>query len=120
MSPARPDPRPQVRERDGVVTLPASTCGACGYVVAGTVATCARCGGETAASDAGPRGRVWAATVVRIPVPGRTPPYGLAYVDLDDGPRVLAHFAAEAAPAVGSTVALAPQSEAGDLTVVPA
>lgn len=28
---------------------------------------------------------------MRIPVPGRTPPYALAYVDLDDGPRVLAH-----------------------------
>lgn len=28
---------------------------------------------------------------MRVPVPGRTPPYGLAYVDLDEGPRVLAH-----------------------------
>ena len=41
----------------------------------------------------GPSGTVWSSTVVRVPVPGRTPPYGLAYVDLDNGPRVLAHVA---------------------------
>jgi uncharacterized protein len=120
MSTSRPDPRPQVREEGGAWTLPSSTCADCGYVVAGTVPACPRCGGETAATAAGPRGRVWAATVVRIPVPGRTPPYGLAYVDLDDGPRVLAHTAGDEALAVGSTVELAPQSAAGDLTVVPA
>jgi uncharacterized protein len=120
VSARRPDPRPQVAETDGVVTLPASTCTECGYAVAGTLAACPRCGGETVASEAGPGGRVWASTVVRIPVPGRTPPYGLAYVDLDDGPRVLAHFPGDAALAVGSTVVLAPQSDDGDLTVVPA
>ncbi len=120
MSPARPDPRPRVREEDGVATLPASTCTECGYVVAGEVPACRRCGGETAASAAGPRGRVWAATVVRIPVPGRTPPYGLAYVDLDDGPRVLAHTVGDAALPVGATVELALQSADGDLVVVPA
>jgi uncharacterized OB-fold protein len=109
-----------VGEEGGVLRLPASTCGECGYVVAGSIPDCARCGGETAASAAGPRGRVWASTVVRIPVPGRTPPYGLAYVDLDDGPRVLVHTDGDAALPVGSTVELAPQSAAGDLTVVPA
>ncbi|MEU1692872.1 OB-fold domain-containing protein [Streptomyces hirsutus] len=36
-----------------------------------------------------PRGSVWASTVVRIDVGTRRPPYGIAYVDLDDGPRVL-------------------------------
>lgn len=120
MSPVRPDPRPQVRVDDDVVTLPASTCTECGYVVAGACPACARCGADTAPSAAGPQGRVWASTVVRIPVPGRAPPYGLAYVDLDDGPRVLAHTPGDVALAVGSTVALAPPSEAGDLTVVPA
>lgn len=35
--------------------------------------------------------------MVRVPVPGRTPPYGLAYVDLDDGPRILAHVADDVA-----------------------
>lgn len=39
----------------------------------------------------GPAGVVFSATVLRIAVPGRTPPIALAYVDLDDGPRLLAH-----------------------------
>lgn len=52
---------------------------------------------------------MWSATVVRIPVAGRTPPYALAYVDLDDGPRVLAHVVAgngDTAPSVGARVRL--------------
>ncbi len=116
----RPDPRLRVREEDGAVTLPVSTCEECGYVAAPEVPACPRCGAPTTAGAAGPRGRVWASTVVRIPVPGRTPPYGLAYVDLDGGPRVLAHSAGKEPLAVGSVVELAPQSGAGDLTVVPA
>ncbi|HEX8754087.1 MAG TPA: OB-fold domain-containing protein, partial [Solirubrobacterales bacterium] len=68
----------------------------------------------------GPLGTVWAATVVRIPVPGREPPYGLAYVDLEDGPRVLAHAPGEEPLAVGSAVRLGPLGPAGDLTVAPA
>lgn len=39
----------------------------------------------------GPNGTVFSSTVLRIPVPGRTPPFTLAYVDVDDGPRILAH-----------------------------
>ncbi|OSY43146.1 MULTISPECIES: Zn-ribbon domain-containing OB-fold protein [Pseudonocardia] len=52
---------------------------------------CPSCGGAVEPAEFGPGGTVWSSTVVRIPVPGRTPPYPLAYVDLDDGPRVLAH-----------------------------
>jgi uncharacterized OB-fold protein len=55
---------------------------------------------------------------VRVPVPGRTPPYGLAYVDLDDGPRILAH--APGTPDVGARVRLAPKTPDGDLAVTPA
>jgi uncharacterized OB-fold protein len=56
--------------------------------------------------------------VFRVPLPGRDPPYVLAYVDLDDGPRVLAHVPgpAERVP-VGSRVRVAGRSELGDLTV---
>jgi uncharacterized OB-fold protein len=61
---------------------------------------------------------VWSATVVRIPVPGRTPPFALAYVDLDDGPRVLAHVpGAQAAPAVGARARLVAPTDSGDLAV---
>jgi uncharacterized OB-fold protein len=52
--------------------------------------------------------------VVRVPVPGRTPPYALAYVDLDDGPRVLAH--ADDAVPIGARVRLA-ESAQGDVRI---
>lgn len=52
---------------------------------------CPVCGGTCDLAEFGPGGAVFAATVLRVPVPGRTPPYSLAYVDLDDGPRILAH-----------------------------
>jgi uncharacterized OB-fold protein len=116
----RPDPRPPVEVNGYLVTLVASRCGACGYVAAGAGPACPVCGAEVSPVSCGPGGVVWAATVVRIPVPGREPPYGLAYVDIDDGPRVLAHTPGDEALAVGSSVALAPLSPAGDLTVVPA
>jgi uncharacterized OB-fold protein len=116
---ARPDPRPQVREEDGAFVLVAAACGECGYVVAGEVPACPLCGGVMRPAAAGPRGRVWAATVVRIPVPGRAPPYGLAYVDLENGPRVLAHTPGEQPLAVGLEVELAAPGAAGDLEVVP-
>lgn len=66
-------------------------------------------------AEFGPFGTVWSATVVRIPVPGRTPPYGLAYVDLDDGPRILAHVAdSERAVPIGARVRLLPGAADGD------
>lgn len=116
----RPDPRPPVEIDGEVVTLVASRCDACGYVTAGRVPACPVCGADVSLTRAGPRGAVWASTVVRIPVPGREPPYGLAYVDLEDGPRVLAHTPGEAALPVGSSVVLGPLNGSGDLTVVPA
>jgi uncharacterized OB-fold protein len=63
----------------------------------------------------GPEGQVWSSTVLRVPLPGRRPPYGLVYVDLDDGPRVLGHSRAEATPAVGERVTLQTVSDLGDL-----
>ena len=66
-------------------------CTACRYPTTEPVARCPVCGGATEAAAFGPGGTVFSATVLRVPVPGRTPPYGLAYVDLDDGPRILAH-----------------------------
>ena len=65
-------------------------------------------------AEFGPDGTVWSATVVRIPVPGRMPPYALAYVDLDDGPRVLAH--ADDAVPIGARVRLK-ESTDGDVRV---
>lgn len=113
-----PDPRSAVVERDGAVWLAGVRCRRCAYPVAGARPRCPVCGGPVAAAEFGPEGTVWAATVVHVAVPGRTPPYGLAYVDLDDGPRVLAH--APERTAVGIRVRLAPKTAAGDLAVMPA
>lgn len=118
MSPV--DPRPPVESEGEVVTVVGSSCTACGYVVAGVEPACPICGAQTTRAACGPGGSVWASTVVRIAVPDRQPPYGLAYVDLENGPRILAHTPGEAALPVGSSVLLGPLSAAGDLTAVPA
>jgi uncharacterized protein len=79
---------------------------------------CSRCLGPVASDRFGPGGVVWSSTVVRIAVPGRTPPYTLAYVDLTDGPRVLAEvLGVTERVKVGTVVTLGPQSEIGNLTV---
>lgn len=79
---------------------------------------CMRCNGPLNEATFGPRGRIWSSTVVRVPVPGRTPPYALAYIDLDDGPRVLAHVVgAVDRPTVGAIVRVAGQTADGDLAV---
>jgi uncharacterized OB-fold protein len=113
------DPRPAVEIDGALVTLVGSRCEDCDYVSVGEVPACPVCGAATARVACGPRGSVWASTVVRIPVPGREPPYGLAYVDLEHGPRVLAHSAGELPLPVGAAVTLGPPSPLGDLTVVP-
>jgi uncharacterized protein len=99
----RVDPRPLVE--DG--RLRGARCVACRYPLAFPRPHCPLCGDETAPETFGPAGHVWASTVVRVAVPGRRPPYGLAYVDLDDGPRVLAQVAdADDAVAIGARVQL--------------
>jgi len=118
---AAPDSRPAVRTApDGGLRLLGVRCERCGHVVAGARPRCPVCAGTVSDAEFGPEGTVWAATVVRVPVPGRTPPYGLAYVDLDAGPRILAHAPGDAALAVGARVRLAPKTSAGDLAVTPA
>jgi len=66
----------------------------------------------------GPGATVFSSTVLRIPVSERTPPFTLAYVDMDDGPRILAHVhGAEEALVPHSRVVLAGWSEHGDPVV---
>ena len=66
----------------------------------------------------GPGGTVFSSTVLRIPVPGRTPPFTLAYVDVDDGPRILAHVGGlDEALVPESRVALSGWTELGDPVV---
>ena len=61
---------------------------------------------------------MWSSTVVRVPIPGRMPPAVMAYVDLDDGPRVLCHIGSgtERLP-IGSRVRVVGVTAHGDLEV---
>lgn len=101
------DPRPQVHMSEEPVVV-GVRCLSCGHPMATPRPRCAACGGQVEQADFGPAGTVYASTVVRITVGDRTPPYALAYVDLDEGPRILAHVAGDevGAPAVESRVRL--------------
>lgn len=116
------DPRPKVVHDGHDSAVLGVRCTDCGYPVAFERPACPVCSGRVAEQRFGPGGTVFASTVVRIPVGDRIPPYALVYVDLDDGPRVLA--ATPSAPGsettgvpVGSRVRLVGVSEAGDPVV---
>lgn len=118
--PSTTDPRPQISEGpDGSRRVTGRRCRSCSAVAAFAWPRCPECRGEVEPADFGPDGTVWSSTIVRIPVPGRTPPYALAYIDLDDGPRVLAHVdgAADTPAPIGSRVRLSRPSPEGDLVV---
>ncbi|MEM9042413.1 MAG: OB-fold domain-containing protein [Actinomycetota bacterium] len=98
--PTPADPRPIVI--DDVVL--GSRCPSCGHASVRRGGRCERCLDEVVDATFGPRGTVWSATTVHIRVGDRRPPFALAYVDLDGGPRVLAHVDGPDTPPVGSTV----------------
>jgi len=112
------DPRAELAEHDGRWVVRGFRCTKCGYRLASERPRCPVCRGPIEAHEYGPGGVVWAATVLRAGVPDRQPPLGLAYVDLDDGPRVLCHFGGGAdvpdAPPPGTRVELAGLTDQGD------
>lgn len=112
----QPDPRPQIRQGDSTATIDGATCTSCGLHTLSTAGRCPECRGELTGATFGPHGLVWSSTVVRVPIPGREPPYPMSYVDLTDGPRVLCHMAgpSEVVP-VGSSVRLCGMTAEGDL-----
>jgi uncharacterized protein len=75
---------------------------------------CPRCQGPVVDDSFTPSGSIWASTVVAIPVGNRKPPFALAYIDLDDGPRVLAHLALPESAPIGTRVTVT-AVESGDL-----
>ena len=111
------DPRPRVDESAGLALL-GVRCTMCSHPMATPRPVCAACGGPVTEARFGPDGVVYSSTVVRIAVGDRTPPYALAYVDLDDGPRILAHVAGgeATAPKVASRVRLT-KPTSGDVVV---
>jgi uncharacterized protein len=59
-------------------------------------------------------GTIWSSTVVAIKVGTRRPPFALAYLDLDDGPRVLVHLAEPAVAPIGTRARIT-HTDDGDL-----
>lgn len=86
-----------------------------GHVTAERVRRCPVCREAVEAQATAPSGEVWSWTICHL----EADPYGLAYVDLNDGPRVLARFDARHPLEVGGSVRVAPNLD-GDLEVVPA
>lgn len=113
------DPRPVMAEDGDRWVIKGFRCDACGYHLAVSRPRCPVCRGALSEHDFGPEGTVWSGTVMRAGVPDREPPIGLAYVDLDDGPRVLCHVATNDGEepqvlAPGTRVALAGLTEQDD------
>lgn len=108
------DPRPELRGN----TVVGSRCRACRYPSAPPAPWCPVCQcRESDVAEFGPGGTVWSSTLVHIPVGRWTPPYALAYIDLDAGPRVIAHLQSPEALRVGTRVRVIGGDEGGDLIV---
>ena len=107
------DPRPVVE--DGLVL--GVRCSRCNHPMAPATALCTRCAGPVARAVFGPTGQVWSSTVVRIGVGERQAPYTLALVDLDQGPRILAHLTATEVVPPGTEVEVTGQTDRGDVEV---
>lgn len=115
------DPRPATQESGGDSrTLRGVRCEACGHPLAQRSPRCPDCGGILADAAFGPGGVVWSWTTVRVATEGREPPYTLAYIDLDDGPRVLAHVRPVVQVRTGDRVRLVAATTQGDPQVEPA
>lgn len=113
------DPRPAVTSAG---LLEGGVCAACGMPLLYCPPLCPECGGQVRPASFGPDGTVWSSTVLRIRVSDRLPPAALAYVDLDGGPRLLAHLpdgSSEALPP-GARVRMIGRNEHGDPLVAEA
>ncbi|GAA1512682.1 Zn-ribbon domain-containing OB-fold protein [Nocardioides humi] len=89
-------------------------CLSCGRATAPATHRCPWCGAVVEFADFAPRGVVWASTVVHLDSAGRAVPRALAYVDLDDGPRVLVSQAEAVVWPVGTPVTLGAATVAAD------
>lgn len=99
---------------DGEAVL-GSRCTACRYPAAQRgIPWCPACYGPVADARFAVTGTAWSSTVVAIPVGTRRPPFGLAYLDLDDGPRVLVHLAEAAVVPIGTRLRIT-GTDGGDL-----
>ncbi|MEO6504779.1 MAG: OB-fold domain-containing protein [Terrimesophilobacter sp.] len=82
--------RPVVVQRGSTWLILGARCPNCHQSYGIKVYRCSVCSSVVEEQLFGPRGTIWSHTTIAIPVPDRESPYTIAYVDLDDGPRVLA------------------------------
>jgi hypothetical protein len=109
------DPRP-VFEAGAVLGC---RCTACRYPVAQPgIPWCPVCYSPVAPDRFAASGAVWSSTVVAIRVGPLRPPFGLAYLDLDDGPRVLVRLADPAVVPIGTRLTIT-GTDGGDLIAAP-
>jgi uncharacterized protein len=111
------DPRPRLAVSNGDWVLVGARCPQCGYCLASMGPWCPICHSSLSSQEYGPAGIVWASTVLRVAVGDYRPPRLVAYVDLDDGPRILCHLESDAdagTVAPGTRVQLTGPSEHGD------
>ena len=109
------DPRP-VFEASAVLGC---RCTACRYPVAQPgIPWCPVCYSPVAPDRFAASGAVWSSTVVAIRVGPLRPPFGLAYLDLDNGPRVLVRLADPAVVPIGTRLTIT-GTDGGDLIAAP-
>jgi hypothetical protein len=102
------DYRPRLR--DGA--LEGGRCSRCSFAMAPMMPRCPACSGPVEATTFAPHGRVWSSTVIHIAVGDLAAPFGLAYVDVADGPRVLARFTGAEPMPIGCSVTLSEHDNA--------
>lgn len=84
--PTRPS-EPLLEGVDGAQVIAGSHCPACATRAYPASQTCPACLAAMELTELGPRGTIYSYTTVHT---GADAPYTLAYIDLEDGPRLLA------------------------------
>lgn len=97
------DPRPFIGTDE---QLAGSRCPSCRRVVAPALPRCPRCSDRMEPSSVDPVGTVWSSTVVWTNEHGDAPAIVLSYVDITDGPRVLARCQGTVAVPIDAVVQL--------------
>jgi uncharacterized OB-fold protein len=107
-----PDPRPRVVRAGDGLRIAAWRCAGCQTTRTEPVLRCGRCGGTPRPASLSPQGTLWSWTTPRVGVDSGVP---VAYLDLDDGGRLLVRLAGPSPLAVGARVEVTGETPDGDL-----
>lgn len=109
------DPRPRGARDGSAVRITGWRCTLCRYPMTQQVTVCMVCRGDVAEDTFASEGEVWASTCLRVRVPGHQPPFAVAYLVLDGGPRILVHTGGDQPLTTGSRARVVAVTEGGDL-----